>query len=548
MQQTKKIAALLFLCTFFYTYSLSAQEYIIRILSPENKVIALVECEDFNQFNQGFAAIKVDSFWAYYDTKGTPTFYNMQLLYADNFSDNGLALIQTKTGYGFMNKTGKIVVPAIYSSAYSFDFSNIALVEKDNKWGVLDAKGKIIIPVQYEGIQSLGAAIAVIQDSKVAFYSNTGVPITNFDYIGYGASNYDVINIKSDDGWSFLDKQGNISKPQFFGDVGQFSEGLIGFNYGDKIGFVNPKGEIKIPAVFEAGDEFSNGLAAVKKDGLWGYIDSTGTVVIPFMYSAAYKFYNGKANVTKNDTWLVINKNNEVTTADHENGISEKNYTVVKVEANENISLKYPKYNFKVEKTWKNYGGEAYNGKIYLISTGKLLGENVTFANQKITSGTFYKNDKKVELSNPDGIEMKNLLSAIDDQFLYIQEQEKIAAQTKAQLDETKTITQQPQNNTFITGDVFIALYDTLSMKLKQEEDQFTHYLDLSSEFDLDASTEEERIANKEKKIQPYVDLINDIVKRIDYLIANDPKMYPALEQELLENKKAVLKDLGWIQ
>lgn len=548
MKQTKSTVFLLFLFSILSQHSLYAQEYIIRILSPEEKEIALLECEDYNQFNQGFAAIKVDSFWAFYDTKGTPWFYSMHLLYADNFTDNGLALIQTNTGYGFINNSGKIVVPAIYSSAYSYDFSNIALVEKDNKWGVLDAKGNIIIPVQFDGIQSLGAAIAVINGNNVAFYTQTGVPITGFDYIGYGASNYDVVNIKSYDGWSFLDKAGNISKPQFFGEVGQYAEGLIAFTYDQKLGYVKANGTIAIPAAYESGDEFSNGLAAVKKDGLWGYIDSTGAVVIPFIYTSAYKFYNGKATVTKGDEWLVINKNNEVTIAEPENVTTEKTTHIAEVAANERIILKYPTYNLKIDKVWKNDNGAADDGKIYLISTGKLIGENVTFSHQKIVSGIFYKNDKSVEFSIPDGVEMKNLLKVIDEQYVYAQEQAKLNAEKEAQLKAQQAESQSGQTLSNSAAEELRLLYVTLLEKLKLEDDQFDYYLEIGTEFDIDATTEEERIVNKQKKIQPFVDLVTDIVSRIDYLLVNDPTMHTELEQELNTYKKKVLRDLEWIQ
>ena len=47
---------------------LFAQESIIRIMSADDKELALVECDDYYDYNKGFAAVKVDSFWAFYDS------------------------------------------------------------------------------------------------------------------------------------------------------------------------------------------------------------------------------------------------------------------------------------------------------------------------------------------------------------------------------------------------------------------------------------------------------------------------------------------------
>ena len=522
---------------------LFAQESIIRIMSADDKELALVECDDYYDYNKGFAAVKVDSFWAFYDSNGKQQFYQLKMIYAESFADNGLALIQTEQGYGFINTSGAAVVPTIYSSAYGFDFSNLALVEKDYKWGALGPKGNVIIPVEYDGIQSLGAVVAVIKGDAVAFFSNEGKQLTGFDYTGYGRSNYDVVGILSNNGWSFIDKHGNVSSPQFYNDLGQYSEGLIGILSGDKIGYVNAKGELKIPPLFESADEFSGGLAAVKKDGLWGYIDTTGKVVIPFMYQSAFKFYDGIASVTKGDQWLTINKNNEIVPEKKQEVITPKTVHIIEVDANEQVVLKYPKYNFKVEKTWKGYNGDATNGKIYLLSTGKLLGEEIVFSKQQILTGIFYKNNQAVPINAPQGIAMADLVKVIDEECIT---QEKQRAAEKAAQEQAKL-----NNNasTTTTNAVDLhQLYVTLLDDLQAIDAQFDYYLDIGTEFDMDATSAEEAKANKEKKIKPYVDLVNGVVTRIDYLLANDPNMTEELKKELHDFRAAALQKLKWIQ
>lgn len=529
----KRTLLIIFIGLLHFQYAIG-QDYIIRIMSANDKELALIECDNYYDYYNGFAAVKTDSCWTFFDEKGVAHFRNLNLISAENFADNGLAMVQTESGYGFINKTGKFVVQPIYSSAYGYDFSNIALVENDNKWGVLDAQGKLIIPIEFDGIQSLGAAIAVIKESSVAFYTNTGKPITGFDYNGYGSSNYDVVSVRSDAGWSFLDKYGNVSAPQYFDEIGNYAEGRIGFIRYGKLGYVNSKGVEVIPAIYESGDEFSGGLAAVRKDGLWGYIDTAGTVVIPFTYTAAFKFYDGFASVKNGEAWLSINKKNEIVPEPIATNTSPKSTYIKPVTANERITLTYQKYNYKVEKVWLNYDQTSNDGKIYHLTTGQLIGDNIVFKGQNIVSGKFYKDNKSTQLKAEDGIPMGLLSAAITNQFAV-----DVAHEEAAKSKQVNT------NNAQVD---YVAMYTTLLEKMKQEEEQFDKYLDLSTEFDLDAATEEERVANKQKKLQPYVDLINEIVQTIDYLIANDPNMHSDLEAELNYHRKDVLQDLKWIE
>ena len=61
-----------------------------------------------------------------------------------NFSE-GIAKIQQRGLYGFVDKDGNVVASSIYE--YANDFSEgMALVRKDGKYGFINTKGKEIIP------------------------------------------------------------------------------------------------------------------------------------------------------------------------------------------------------------------------------------------------------------------------------------------------------------------------------------------------------------------------------------------------------------------
>ena len=66
--------------------------------------------------------------------------------YTDFYRDRLLVCLNGK--YGYMDKSGKMVIPAIYDQAYAFG-NGIARVFKDEKCGCIDRDGNIVIPLQF---------------------------------------------------------------------------------------------------------------------------------------------------------------------------------------------------------------------------------------------------------------------------------------------------------------------------------------------------------------------------------------------------------------
>ena len=51
--------------------------------------------------------------------------------------------------FGYVDDTGKMVIPAIYERAFHFRYG-FAIVKKNDKWGAIDTNGKVVIPFKYE--------------------------------------------------------------------------------------------------------------------------------------------------------------------------------------------------------------------------------------------------------------------------------------------------------------------------------------------------------------------------------------------------------------
>ena len=62
---------------------------------------------------------------------------------------DGLASVKRYGKYGFIDQTGKVVIPLKYDDALYFN-EGLASVKRNGKWGFIDKDGKVMIPLKYD--------------------------------------------------------------------------------------------------------------------------------------------------------------------------------------------------------------------------------------------------------------------------------------------------------------------------------------------------------------------------------------------------------------
>lgn len=90
--------------------------------------------------------------------------------HADKFSDGLARVSKIEKGkgfsFGFIDKKGNEVIPLKYSNAEKF-FEGLAAVQLNNKWGFINNTGKEIIPIQYDFVSDNGLFSKGFKDGKV---------------------------------------------------------------------------------------------------------------------------------------------------------------------------------------------------------------------------------------------------------------------------------------------------------------------------------------------------------------------------------------------
>lgn len=110
---------------------------------------------------QGKLAIKFKD-WTEYDMPG-------------DFRD-GRADVSKQGKIGFIDTTGKLVIPYKYDEVYSPGFSGgVARVKLGSKWGVIDRYGKTIVPCEYELITNCeNDRFVAFKDKRITIFDSKG--------------------------------------------------------------------------------------------------------------------------------------------------------------------------------------------------------------------------------------------------------------------------------------------------------------------------------------------------------------------------------------
>jgi len=229
---------------------------------------------------------------------------NVESQAADSSKGSGLFVVRQGGTCGYIDNTGKIVIPPQFE--FVFDFSEgLAAVVINDKVGYIDMTGKIVIPPQFErvGEEGFKERLARVEiDGKFGFIDKTGKIIIQPKFENVGGFSEGLARVEMGGKWGFIDRTGKTLIPPRFSVAQVFSEGLakVVVSSGGKHGYIDKSGKIVIEPKFEGvemGNNFSEGLANIMVDGKAGFIDKVGNIVIPPQFDGVGRFSDGRALV-----------------------------------------------------------------------------------------------------------------------------------------------------------------------------------------------------------------------------------------------------------
>ena len=303
---------------FFQPYNADNKYFLI---DSKGKKFQQIKCQSISDFSEGLCAVSepisfsgfFDGDRGYIDTKGTVVILGL-FQRAGDFK-NGLAFAKTREGPCYIDKTGKVLFKiGKYDSGFNFtedlapffheteDLIGVPLMPNDlrMRYGYINKQGKVVIPAEFTWAVEFYEGRAAVRDKEGKWFliDKTGNPVSK-KYNFVTSVSEGLAAVREDKKWGFIDTTGKEIIPLKFDAVDKFSENLAFVKAGSKCGVIDKKGNLVIEPCFKNGGHFVNGLSpAQNEDGKWGYINTKGNYVIKPIYDWAEPFSSKRAAVT----------------------------------------------------------------------------------------------------------------------------------------------------------------------------------------------------------------------------------------------------------
>lgn len=261
----------------------------VGLINFQGKELTKTIFSDVKGFVSGsIAPVKTDSLWGYINLNGkfvTSSSYKD----ADNLINNRAKVVIQKDGnrrVGFIDQTGKVVIPFEYPDCTNFDSNGIAIMnDEDFNDQAIDTMGRVVIPFCYS-ISGFNKGLYAVKKTRDDFYvlvdsKNNIRRSTKYTWLTCSSDNLKI--------WRIIEN--------------------------GKIGYIDENFNVVIKCIYEDGSIYYTDLIPVKLNGKWGVVDLKGKVVIPFEYDKITN-YNVKKGypfiAEKNDLKYEINSEGKV--------------------------------------------------------------------------------------------------------------------------------------------------------------------------------------------------------------------------------------------
>jgi WG containing repeat len=224
-------------------------------VNTKGEQVVPIKYLDVTSFSEGLAFVTDYKEHGYIDSTGIFVIKLPEKIVGYNFSEGLAPVSNADYKVGYIDKTGKVVIPYIYDEPGLFSEGK-AKVTINGKTGLMDRDQNIILEAKYFEVSefSEGMAFAAIPGQELRFQwallDSTGNILTEHKYLIAEKFSEGLSCVKDEDNWHFLDKSGT-QVIENLASAGSFSGGLAwairkNSEGSATAGFINKKGEFVI--------------------------------------------------------------------------------------------------------------------------------------------------------------------------------------------------------------------------------------------------------------------------------------------------------------
>ncbi len=262
-------------------------------------------------------------------------------------------LVKVEGKYGYIDRTGKLVVEPVYKYAFDFCGGRAAVALKyGSKYGYIGESGKTLIEPAFEDALEFSEGHAWVNTGDMdqdewTLIDESGRRVPKRTFPNPGTPVFEgrsiIPNPKSGDarlGYCVIDLKGNVQLElpdlqyvyPFSDDMARCLKSTkkatrprgssrAWINEDSRFGFLDTRFRLTIPPkLYTDASDFSEGLAAVCRTGKYGFINKQGKYAVPPRFFDAWHFSEGLAAVRLTewryprrrpyplDTWAYVDK------------------------------------------------------------------------------------------------------------------------------------------------------------------------------------------------------------------------------------------------
>lgn len=250
--------------------------------------------------------------WGYINDKGQMVI-KPRYDYADDFQENGLAIVTLLDKNGLIGKDDRYVIVPKYDSITRFSQGRAVVIDAQG-FHVINEKGEILTDKPY-------SFIGMYQEGRALFSQVDAQGTSHYGYLDRDGK--EVIPATYESGTDFhegravvqaranefilIGRNGERLHTFPYANVGQMGDGLLAFQETDNgpFGYVDENGNVAISPryltaqAFEKGRAFVNTAKDFSSNNQYGMIDKKGNLIIPGQYNDIQWLKEGRVAVGK---------------------------------------------------------------------------------------------------------------------------------------------------------------------------------------------------------------------------------------------------------
>jgi hypothetical protein len=219
-----------------------------------------------DEFHEGLAAAHQGHISGFLDHTGRFRI-NVPFDVSWGFSE-GVVLVKSNLKMIYYDRNGqRLATPPLDDNYYGHSFhEGLAAVQIRDKWGFMDKTGRLVIPAQFieagdfsEGLAAVELPIDQSREQPCKLDEN---------------SSYTVAKK-----FGYIDRTGRLVIPPQWEYAGPLVGGLANVSMCAHATFIDQTGHVRIDTAFDEASPFAGALAPVNIGSMIGYIDKTGKVI-----------------------------------------------------------------------------------------------------------------------------------------------------------------------------------------------------------------------------------------------------------------------------